>query len=644
MWPTILALALCLDLALAQWGTFYSFQDGIIYMRLKNNDMVSLNFSVTGFDNLDKYSSFTLTEINVQTNQAATSLSLPPANSLVFLHGSDLYAFLGSSLDSDLDACGDGVLQLLKYNSDLDSWSSVSDSITFSDVNDGSFYADLSYLVTDESSTIYIYGGQCLSSNKITNRLLSFDMETFTAHNVTTSTKPQPFYGASSVWAPNPQNMLVVGGKASTGWINMYQLATWNSQSGWLFQTAAQNGTNTIASRTNPLVLPIFSPLADNTTTTFANSYRPKEVLVAGGETSGSEVTSWSKLSLSSNQWTWSTVSTQLDVSQVMGAAAVFDTLVVVNATSTQKRDGKQSYHYSLYDINLLQPVSDLKSNTAVVLSAPGTSQTTKIVVGTVVPLAALMVVAAAGFFWWKRKNSDDQRSDMASVDYTFGHFRGPLDQSYDPLRHNLTVYKHPNDTSSTLEVGSIDSWVRKRQEFDAKRFRTLKRHSYLASNETLNGHLVDPSEQPEIDDDNSEHHSNDHSDNSSNDNNNNTNNNTNSPNAVSANNSPSLDLSPVAPPTPVQPRVNQLRKAFSYSQTPPQLPQLRKMSRLDPGYIDVGNLTVTDDNIDESDSCDENMDVQVLVSSKRKSVLRIMNPDNASSVSEEMRQRTPSK
>lgn len=620
MWSTIIALALCLNITLAQWGTFYSFSDGRIYMRLKNNDMVALNFSITGFSDLEKYSTHSLSEINIQTNQIINTLSLPPVNSSVFLYGSELYAFTASSQDSDFDVCGDGVFQLLKYYSDEDSWSSASDNMTFSDVNDVSFYSDSSYLVTDDYSTIYIYGGYCSSTGEITDRMLSFNMETKSFSNITTSTKPQAFHGAASLWAPNPQTLLVIGGKASTGWLSMYQLATWNFQSGWLFQLAAQNGSATISSRINPLTLPVFSPLSDNSSGTFDNDYKTKDVLMVGGEISGdSQSSGWSKLSLLSNKWSWSEIDTDLDLSQVMGAAAVFDTLVVVNSTGSLKRDDQTTYLISLYDIsNQLQAISDLKSNTPVPAqnsSSSGTSTTTKIVVGTFVPLAALSMVAAIGVYFWKRKSSNDQHSELQTVDYPLGHFRTALNQSYDPLRPNhLNFYNHSNETGSTLEVGSIDSWVRKRQEYDAKRFRTLKRHSYLASNETLNGHLIDRSEQPEIDDDDD-----------------------------------SCDLAEQemtqVSSKPMLPRVQQLRKSFSYSNTPPHLPHLKKLTRLDPGYIDLGDLPLTEDSIEEPDSCDENMDVQVLVSSKRKSVLRIMNPDTAlEDGTEEMRQRMPSK
>lgn len=636
MWAHIFVIAFWLNMAFAQWGTYYSFSDGRIYMRLTNNDMVALNFSITGFDNLDKYSHYSLADVNLQQSQVVSTLSLPPANSSVFLYNSELYAFTSSVQEIQYDVCGDGVLQLLKYDSLHNTWVAASDNLTFSDVDNISYYAESSYLVTDEYSTIYIYGGRC-SSGDVTNRMLSFDMDTMTFANISTSTKPQPFYGASSLWAPNPQNLLVIGGKASTGWINMYQLATWNFQSGWLFELAKQSDASTTRSRTNPLVLPVFAPLSDNSTSTFTNNYKVNSVLTIGGDTSGGSLSGWEMLSLSSNEWTWAALNTSVDARDVLGAAVIFDTLVVVNGSSLSTRDISSSYTLSLYNItSLLEPVTDIKSNTIAAKQSPSgssSSTTVKAVVGVLVPLAALSLVAVGVLYYLKRRSSND-KSDLHTVDYPLGHFRTALDNSYDPLRPHA-LYKNNNETASTLEVGSIDSWVRKRQEYDAKRLRTIKRHSYLASNETLNGHLIDRSEQPEIDDDGSldelggsrssregrlsgETGDREAADRDGRD--------------IAA-----QEMSQVGTYSPMK----KLHKSFSYSHTPPHLPKIKK-SRLDPGYIDLGEMVLTEENIDDSDSFDEDMDVQVLVSSKRKSVLRVMNPDKEDSV--EIRLRAPSK
>lgn len=691
MW--VLPIFLFLQLALALWGTYYDFAQGKIYVLLRNNDMVSLNFSITGFDDLSKYSTYTLDEIDLQNNQEILTMASPPENSTIFLHSSTLYAFSSSVQDSDYDVCGDGVFQLLKYDGGQDEWLSASDNLTFSDVNDISYYAGSLVFVSDTTSTVYIYGGQCPSSGDVTNRMLSFDLDTYSFANISTLTKPQAFYGAGSLWAPNPQNLLVVGGRASSGWLSMSQLATWNFGSGWLSVQAEQNSTNTITLRTYPLLLPVFSELSDNSTQTFTSDYKVSSVIMAGGTLSGdSDDSLWLKLSLTSNEYTWSVMENEFDPSEVLGAAAIFNTLVVVNSTSsTTKRDGLTSYKLSLYDLSdLLTTVSSLKSNTEQKSSSSSdsnSSSTTTIVVATVVPILTVAIIAVLAFWFWKKRNSSDTHSELHTVDYPLGHFRAISDQSYDPLRPtHLNVYRHQNDSASTLEVGSMDSWVRKRQEYDAKRLRTLKRHSFLASNETLNGHLV--GELPEVSDDRfgeriRERYSNrfDESENED--------------LAISEDFGEEFDVNfegsdicsqsedtgetsrnsekrclaekheatenqtekekfgdtrvPERPERPgivtspsKLPRVNQLQKSFLYSLTPPQLPQLRKISRLDPGFIDLGQLGTSEENID-LDSCDEDMDVQVLVSSKRKSVLRVMNPDSALQMSEEIRQRTPS-
>lgn len=589
------ALAFCVTACLAQWATFYSFTDGKIYMVLKNNDMVALNFSITGFSDLSLYSSYSESEINYSTGQQVETLSSPPLNSSVFIYDSTMYAFSAQVQDTDYDVCGNGVFQLSQYDSTEDSWVSAGDNLTFSGVSDVSYYAESSYIVGD-TSTIYIYGGSC--NGTATSRMLSFDMDTLSFSNITTSTKPAAFWGASAIWAPTPQNLLIIGGRANLGWLSMNQLATWNFQSGWLFELTNNDSIN---SRVGALTLPVFSTLPNNSTSTFSSSYRPSAILVVGGEgSSGDASPLWAQLSLDSNEWTWSTATTDIDVDDILGAAAIFNTLVVINGTSSYKRD--TSYLLSLYDMDSdFEAVSDLKESTKTSsTSSSKTTVTMKALVGTLVPLVAIALAALVGVILWKRKEKAENESIMEPLDgYQLGHFRTALDQVYSRLEP-VALYHHHNDTGSTLDVASMDSWVKKRQEYDAKR-RTLIRHSFLASNETLNHELEDEDEDPEDAD---------------------------------------AELAPL--PTPAPARVAQLQKSFSFSHTPPALPLVKtRKTKLDLGYIDLAELSYSQENIDEAElgSIDEQMDVQVLVSSKRKSVLRVVNPDE-----EEVRQRTPSK
>lgn len=610
MWSTVLSFAALLNICVAQWGTFYSYLDGKIYLLLKNNDLVSLNFSITGFDDLSQYSTLTTDEVNIQSGQQVSTLSLPPSNSSLFMYQDTLYAFMPSdTVDQEYDLCGAGVLTLIKYDATEDSWTPETDDLVFSNIDDNSFYSAATYLVPADSPSIYIYGGKCDTTGESSSRLISFNMETKTFANISTATKPQSFYGASNLWAPNPQNQLVIGGKSLLGWINMKQLATWNFESGWLFELVRLNGTSSISSRTDPLVLPVFGILKDNSSETFVNDYLVSSVLVVGGNSTGTPDPKFAKIAVNSNQWYWESLDPGFDLSSVMGAAAIFNTLVIVNETlSLVKRDGSTTYTLELYDItDSFSAVSNLKSNTKTVGSQTSSSisTVTKAVTGTLVPLAALAVIGAVGLFLWKRKKANSlNEADEGPIDfdYQLGHFRTVLDQQNALLTPApLNIYRLSNDTASTLDDASIDSWVRKRQEFDAKRLRTLKRHSYLASNETL-GEVVDDQDLNEM---------------------------------VQI-----LDV------LQLPGRVHQLRNSYSFSNTPPQLPQVKRKSRLDPGYIDLADLSHTLENIDDDSdhSLDELMDVQVLVSSKRKSILRIVNPDLASEDNDSLRQRTPSK
>lgn len=611
MWSTVLTYATLLSICAAQWGTFYSYLDGKVYLLLKNNDLISLNFSITGFEDLSQYSSLTTDEVNIQSGQQVSTLSLPPSNSSLFMYKDTLYAFMPSSdSNEETDLCGAGVLSLIRYDASADIWESGEYDLVFSEISDHSFYTAATYLVPAGSSSVYIYGGKCDTTGDSSNRLVSFNMDTKTFANISTSTKPQSFYGASNLWAPNPQNQLVIGGKSLLGWLNMKQLATWNFESGWLFQLVQLNGTNTISSRTDPLVLPVFGMLSDNSSETFINDYTVTSVLVLGGNSTYTPDPEFAKISLNSNQWYWESLDTGLNINNVMGAAAIFNTLVVVNETlAIVKRDGSVTYTLELYNIaESFTAISDLKSNTKVDQSQATSSNSTvtKAVAGTLVPLAALSIIGVAVFVLWKKKNSgnvDETDQGPIDFDYQLGHFRTVLDQQYALMTPApLNIYRLSNDTASTLDDASIDSWVRKRQEFDAKRLRTIKRHSYLASNETLG----------EVDD----------------------------------NDQDLNEMIQILEVIQLPGRVHQVKNSYSFTNTPPLLPQIKRKSRLDPGYIDLGDLSHTLENIDdESDhSLDELMDVQVLVSSKRKSILRIVNPDLASEENDSLRQRTPSK
>lgn len=580
-------------------------------MRLKNGNLVALNISLYGSS---------LQSQNLNQNTQLESLPSPPVNSSLFVYNSNLYAFASNTLYSPSNLCSDGSLLLYVLNNTSNSWS-ITAPLLYSGVLDTSYYLDSIVFTAPGSSDVYIYGGRC-SSGTVSGRLASLDMKSHTLFNVTTSTQPQPFYGASSIWAPNAQSLVVIGGKSAVGWLNMYQMATWSFQSGWSFQEATQGGSTTVDSRISPLVLPIFSPSAVSSAQSFLSSYSPTGALVIGGSGDRPLDSPWAQITFGNQKWSLSNLQPPIDELNLLGGFVIFETFVAVN--SSTKRDG--GYTLNLYDLgDNFKPIPNLKSSQVLQNASKKSSdsgRTVKIVIGVLVPLALLAIIAAIVIYLYRRKAAiHEHESILEATDYQFGHFRNALDQPYSILgRRPLDLFINNNDTASTLEINSIDLWVRKRQEYDANRHSGGLRHSYLPSQETL----TSPSDYNSYDDSMSEK--------------------TNSENiSIENKNIQSPASSPVHfletvgnrhldEYNPQASRLNRL-KTQSFTMTPPGLPMVKK-SMLDPGHVQLEAPS-------ECASVDSNMDVQVLVSSKRKLILRVMNPDEEGA--ETFRQRQPS-
>ncbi|ODV68079.1 hypothetical protein HYPBUDRAFT_161545 [Hyphopichia burtonii NRRL Y-1933] len=628
----ILAFAFILQLVLANenenenWNTLYDYQLGKIYLHLKDNNLISLNFSITGFDNLDDY---TESDIDYNDNQEINPLAKPPINSTLFLANQNLYAFTNKK-SSKLDACGDGVLNLLKYNEPNDKWDEFDDELIFDDIEDASFYKYSSYLSSPiVNDTIYIYGGYCDETNKPTNRLLSFNVSLGKFSNITTSTKPQAFFGANNLLAPDPQTQLIIGGETNQGWLNMYQLAVWDFDSGWTSKTIESSDSSKINSRRFALVLPIFNQLEDNKISTFTDYYNVEEVLLLGGQLGNTDSSPlFAKLSLDSNQWSWSSLNeTNLDYDEIIGAATIFDTLVIINSTaSNSKRD--TSYHLSLYNTSNLKLVSSVKENTPSPKKTSSSSKSVKdiqkkAILGTVIPVTSIALAIVAGIFIMKKRKQAKQSEELETIDYQFGNY-------YD---QQSIVYHNDNDTSSTLDVASIDSWVKKRQEFEENRNKI--RNSYLASNETLSHDSIKRSfENNQIITD--ENPFNDLSLNEK------------LPKEFNENGTPIGEI--------VNRSVTKLKKSFSFTNTPPGSPiilkkpkssnkvpllndkisekdefdykekHLPQLPNEDTKSVDISQFNRDDGSIGAS--IDDTIDAQVLISSKRRSKLRVVNPD----------------
>ncbi|ODV80241.1 uncharacterized protein CANTADRAFT_230261 [Suhomyces tanzawaensis NRRL Y-17324] len=645
-----LLVALYMVVAVKSWNTLYSYADEKIYLHLSNNDLLALNFSITGFDKLLESR---LQEVELNNGQRVDGLQSPPLNSTLFLVGQQLYGITKGGPE-EKDVCGNGVLNIIRYDSSKNEW--MNDiKLGFDGISDASFYKSSTVLTSPTNNeTIYIYGGQCEKDGKVSSRMISIDMKSFKAANISTSTKPQPFFGASNLLAPNPQTQLVIGGQSNGGWLNMYQLATWDFSSGWSFKQISNGPSDEkLNSRMDALVLPMFDPLENNTISTISDKLKIRQVLLIGGMLLDSySKPSLSKLLLNSNDWSWNTsIASEVNVQEMMGAATIFNTLVVVNTSQYSNKRDDPHYQLSLYDADSFAPVKSLKKNFAILHSSSNvakqgakSSVTTKAIIGTVIPLCALVMGLAGMLLYKKYKRTHEQKfDDMSEVDYHFGsyfdnssamtsnmkHIVPPT--NYMPTSRRVMTEAENNETSSTLEVASFDSWIKKREKFDQKRVKTNNRHSYLASNETLSSNTSDDGSILE------------------------------------------RRYNPVKPqPAPVQYSTNlvnrsvsMIKKSFSFTNTPtgsasPEYGILNNKVRgraavsskvfddennnsqenvfADPkeSEVDIAKSNMfnekkqdEDEQVSDSDlSVDDKMDVQVLVSSKRRSVLKVVNPD----------------
>lgn len=645
--------------ALATWNTLYSLEAGQAFLHLSNNDLVLLNFSLTGKD------------LTLVDNQKIGKLATPPTDSTLFVFGTDLYAFSG-----DTDAKSDkvqnlcptgGTLSLSKYDTGANLWDNI--PLDYGNIQDATFYLGATYLSPVDTTTnddIYIYGGICSSSGAVTSRLLSFNPKTNEFANITTSTKPQPFYGATNLFAPNPQTQLVIGGKSSNGWLNMFQLATWAFNSGWSFEQLPST-SSTVNSRKYALALPVFQPLANSSISTIMNYYSTQSVLLVGGDLSKENTPFIQKLSMDSNDWHWSDVNSNFTQDDILGAATIFNTLIVVNST----KSSDDQYVINLFDSDSLQTVQSLQKNTNNLLEklSPSLSSTAssslsvlqKAIVGTIVPLAALAIIAAAVVTFILKKRKRDSQQEPDDFDYQIGNY---YDQSTMGSRGGLRLPTNmPNDTNSTLDAKSMDLWVRKREDFEKAR-----QSGYLESTDTLTDaasehtRVTDPFNDENVErrgmvPDDDEHES--------------------STNYLLVQALPVrgrggiLPTSPQAAvlPPPGLPRMESLnqrvRKTLSFSSTIGtgngngnglygllNKKNSTRTVRTSPSlFDDEFAYDSKSENEDDSDnaSVDDRMDVQVLVSSKRRSVLRVVNPDletipdGEEESIHELRQRVPS-
>ncbi|CCH43119.1 hypothetical protein BN7_2666 [Wickerhamomyces ciferrii] len=483
-------LALFTRFIICEWDTAYSPLYPHAYLKLSNDELLKIS--------------------NNQDFKSGDSISdtiTPPTkgNFSITIANGDLYAFFE----------GDSKMSISRYDDKTDNWISIDYDTTLKKNTNYDYYQDCTVMTSasedeDDEETgkdlIYIYGGQL--QNNISTRILEFDPQKNTLNSVMTSITPTGFYGSSNAILDSKGiTNLLIGGKASTGWVSMFQSATWEYKS-WSFKTV-KSSTQGINSRIHSLVLPIFPN----------NSSKASNVLVFGG-TLGPNLASPSVLSLNvtddDDNWEWKDLSktTDLKIKDLLGAVVFNSTLFTVTKNSSSKKRS-EGYSLNLFDTKSLKTIdsfnssfknsksdksesiqssqsteqsieSSLTSELSKISSANSESKTsistqtitssndqpsgtithkssssskdnTKVIIpAVIVPIVGITIISIIIFFIYKKFNkSNDQNTDNSSIE---------SDSEPD-------FYKEVNN----LDNQSISSWNLKRNEYEKTRYQQQK-------------------------------------------------------------------------------------------------------------------------------------------------------------------------
>lgn len=355
LWVLIITTFFQASSVQALWSTLYTSDHLTAYVHLTNNSLLAVGPA---------------NESSLQMREIAQ----PPVNStLAIAANNTLLAFSGSSFCSPL--------KVSVYSQKKNSWTNIDFNQSYSHVPRYKEYS--LYISSPESSSVYIYGGRNLTdscTNYITDDVYSssdsesvlvsheifkLNLSNYTFESMDTATSPTEMFGAG-VLRISSTSSLFVGGKASRGWVGMNQLALWEYSS-WTF--VSTSNSRKVDSRTNPLILPLYSPAGWNSSfddSDESNSSWPiKNAIVIGGQVNGHDPLPFTVgLSLDNTTgWTWDPTLSQnlFNESLILGAVTFGNTLATFSkkndsttSSSEEKRKRDTTPSLTNYDIQLI--------------------------------------------------------------------------------------------------------------------------------------------------------------------------------------------------------------------------------------------------------------------------------------------------
>lgn len=473
--------------AVAAWATLYSSSNDVAYLHLRNNAVLQISADDAG---------------------APNRLPDPPNNATLVLTLDDrLLAFYGTSFCDSL--------KVVQYNSTNKAWNPI--SVTGFVPN---YLSQSIYMTSPSSELVFIYGGRNLSSACHTSyiqdpstiydsRISYIASDEIKAFNVTdnsyksikTASSPTAMFAAGVMRMPSASSSLLVGGKAQNGWIGMNQLALWEYSS-WTFISTANSAR--VDSRTNPLVLPLSSPAGQ------LSSKATNSSIVLGGRVN-SHVSLPYIVGLDLDPvsgWSWNADLNQTlipSTEKILGAVTFENTLITITDKESEtkdtedvieRRDVDLNYQINYFDMtswtttNGFTPSASSTDTTASESTSAAThptpsnndesssssqgATTKKIALSTVLPVSFFFVGAAlTGIFLYRRKKRKEE--NLIPV---------PRPLSLSPYLNGASSLEQQmlNSRSSgpDRDTASFQSWTEKRRIYEEQEhFQQQYAHHY---------------------------------------------------------------------------------------------------------------------------------------------------------------------
>lgn len=431
------AAALCLSRAEATWSTLYTFDKTKAFVQLDDNSLWSFPGNLTEIDASNASNQF-------------TSLAAPPDRATLTVNANNqLLAVHGDA------GCQGSPIYVSAYHPAEDQWDKIATS-------ESNWFVENSTVWVQEDGMMYIYGGSCSGYSQVFNTLISFNTTSHEFEEVKDANSPASLASAGVVRIA-ANTFLMIGGRSTSGWISMNQVAVWEYGS-WTYKSALNSSG--IDSRTAPLLLPIWD-VSDNETAT--------SVLVIGGSVDGRQSDPYlGTLQLNSTSgWTWSAPSSA--VTNVRGALTLFNTLISITQSGSSSSGLSVSmysgsdYENTIDSYDAPTPVASTAASGATVTVTPssaadqsidnGSSSTLStggtIALSTVLPIAAAAAGVVAGIFLLRRRKQRNSAKNLhlsPSMSIT-GLFPPPAAPRYDSWYSG--------------ETASIHSWNEKRAQYE---------------------------------------------------------------------------------------------------------------------------------------------------------------------------------